>query len=66
MEFTISLLFGPKNKPNSQATMNHQYYLICRLYVRSGGQEQLNDIRKSDLCSFYERRRPVILQGEIE
>ena len=61
MDFTISLLFGPLNKSNSHVIMNHHYYLINRLYVRSGGQEDLHDIRKSILCSFYKRRRPVIL-----
>ena len=40
--------------------MNHQYYLICRLFVRPGGQEQLHDIFIPILCS-QPKGRPAVL-----
>ena len=46
--------------------MNHQYYLIYRLYVRPGGQEQLHDIRLTFLCSQYEGGPFVLKDREKE
>ena len=46
--------------------MNHQYYLICRLYVRPGGQEQLHEILMTFLCSRYEGRPSVLEFRETE
>ena len=38
--------------------MNQQYNLICRLYVRPGGQKQLHDICISILRSLMRGVRP--------
>ena len=44
--------------------MNHQYYLIRRLYVRPGGQEQLCDIRMSLTGNPQEGRPSLLIDRE--
>ena len=47
--------------------MNHQYYhLICRLYVRAGGQKQLRDICMSLTGSVREGRPSVLEDRKID
>ena len=43
----------PFYSSEQHAIKNHQYYLICRFFVRPDRQKQLNDIRSSIFCSFY-------------
>ena len=62
--FDRILLFGTQNKSDNHAIMNYQYYLIRRLFVRPGGQEQLNDFCMSLISSPQERRPSVLKDRE--
>ena len=53
-------IFEPQEQSNSYVIINHQYYLICRLLVRPGGQEQLHHLRMSLFSSHYEGRRLLL------
>ena len=51
---------GRIKKRSNQAIMNHQYYIICRLYVRPNGQEELHDTCMPFTRSLHERRTTVL------